>query len=224
MCTPGAAPADVTAAMPFGMHLDLLSDLVALAFQCDVTRVATYMYEHSFSDTRSFAFLPGVTRGHHSITHLNSAAGLVQEEKINLFYIDRFAYLMGKLKAAKDGDGSSVLDNSIIYFTSEFGDGHGHNMRDLPMVVAGKGGGKLKTGIHVNYPLDPAPGTGVDGKGNPKDTQLAALHLSDAAVLRHQHAVVRHGRQGHAHRHEAPGRDHGLISPIGRVRVLNTIA
>jgi hypothetical protein len=178
MCTPGAAPPDVTAAMPFNMHLDLLSDLIALAFQCDATRVATFMYEHSFSDTRSFAFLGGVTRGHHSITHLNSAAGLVQEEKINLFYIDRFAYLMGKLKAAKDGDGSSVLDNSIIYFTSEFGDGHGHNMRDLPMVLAGKGGGKLKTGIHVNFPLDPGAGTGVDGKGNPNDTQLAALHLS----------------------------------------------
>jgi hypothetical protein len=178
MCTPGAPPPDVTAAMPFGMHLDLLSDLIALAFQCDVTRVATYMYEHSFSDTRSFSFLPGVTGRHHSITHLTTAAGVVQEEKINLFYIDRFAYLLGKLKAAKDADGSSVLDNSIIYFTSEFGDAHGHNMRDLPVVVAGKGGGKLKAGIHVNYPLDPAPGTGVDGKGNPNDTQLAALHLS----------------------------------------------
>ena len=59
------------------MHLDLLSDLVALAFQCDVTRVATYMYEHSFSDTRSFApFLPTVTGRHHAITHQASAGAL----------------------------------------------------------------------------------------------------------------------------------------------------
>jgi hypothetical protein len=136
------------------------------------------MYEHSFSDTRSFAFLQGVTRGHHAITHLTTAAGVVQEEKINLFYIDRFAHLMGKLKNAKDADGSSVLDNSIVYFTSEFGDAHGHNMRDLPVLLAGKAGGKLKTNLNVNYPLDPGMGTGMDGLGNPKDTQLASLHLT----------------------------------------------
>jgi hypothetical protein len=151
---------------------------VALAFQCDVTRVATYMYEHSFSDVRSFTpFLPMVTGRHHAITHQASAAALAQEEQINLFYIQRFAYLIGKLKAMREGNGT-VLDNSIIYFTSEFGDGHGHNMRDLPMVVAGKGGGKLKPGVHVSYPLDPGKGTGVDGLGNPRDTQLAALHLT----------------------------------------------
>jgi hypothetical protein len=179
MCTPGAAPKAVDATMPFPTQLDLLSDMVALAFQCDVTRVATYMFEHSFSDVRSFSsFLPGVTGRHHAITHANSAAALVQEEKINTFYIERFAYLMSKLKAAKDAGGASVLDNSVIYFTSEFGDGHMHNMRDLPVVVAGKAGGKLKTGLHVNFPLDPGKGTGPDGLGNPNDTQLAALHLS----------------------------------------------
>jgi hypothetical protein len=51
-------------------------------------------------------------------------------------------------------------------------------MRDLPMIVAGKAGGKLKTGQHVIFPLDPAKGTGPDGLGNPKDTQLAGLHLT----------------------------------------------
>jgi hypothetical protein len=176
-CMVGAAPPDLTANMPFNMHLDLLSDLLVLAFQCDMTRVATFMYEHSFSDARSFSFI-GVTGRHHTITHLTTAAGLVQEEKISLFYLDRFAYLMGKLKAAKDGDGSSVLDNSIVYYTSEFGDAHAHNMRGVPVFLCGKGGGKLKTGIHVDYPLDPGMGTGVDGLGNPRDTQLASLHLS----------------------------------------------
>jgi hypothetical protein len=178
-CMVGAPPRDNRDnSMPFPMQLDLLSDLVALAFQCDVTRVATYMYEHSFSDVRSFStFLPGVTGRHHAITHQNTAAALTQEERINTFYIERFAYLLGKLKNMKEGNGT-VLDNSIVYFTSEFGDGHGHNMRDLPMVVAGKGGGKLKPGVHVTYPLDPGKGTGVDGLGNPRDTQLAALHLT----------------------------------------------
>jgi hypothetical protein len=178
-CTIGAPPKSTQdGMMPFPEQLDLLSDLIALAFTCDVTRVATYMFEHSFSDVRSFSsFLPGVTGRHHSITHANTAAALAQEEKINTFYIERFAYLMKKLKDAKEGNGS-VLDNSIIYFTSEFGDGHGHNMRDLPMVLAGKGGGKLKAGIHVSFPLDPGKGTGPDGLGNPNDKQLAALHLT----------------------------------------------
>lgn len=183
-CTIPAPPkSTMDGMMPFPEQLDLLSDLVALAFQCDVTRVATYMYEHSFSDTRSFSsFLPGVTGRHHSITHANTAAALVQEEKINTFYIERFAYLLGKLKNMKEGAGT-VLDNSIVYFMSEFGDGHGHNMRDLPVVVAGKGGGKLKPGLHVSFPLDPGKGTGPDGLGNPKDKQLAALHLSTLACF-----------------------------------------
>jgi hypothetical protein len=177
----GAADADI----PLSERLDLLSDVLALAFQCDSTRVATFMYEHSFSDQRNLNFIPGVTRRHHALSHLGnptsmtptSVGALAELDKIQGFYIDKFVYLMTKLKAMKEGNGT-VLDNSIIYFTSEFGDGFSHNMRDLPVVLAGKGGGKLKTGLHVDFPLDPAPGTGADGKGNPKDTQLASLHLS----------------------------------------------
>ncbi len=180
-CMPMAPPA-TPAEFPFKENLDLLSDLIALAFQCDVTRVATYMYEHSFSDARSFAFLPGVTARHHAITHRMDADARRQEELINRFYIERFAYLMGKLKNMKEGD-RTVLDNSIIYLTSEFGDAGGHNMRDLPVLVAGSGGGKLKKGLHIKYELDAGAGTGIDGKGNPKDTQLAALHLSTLAAL-----------------------------------------
>ena len=116
----------------------------------------------------------------------------------------------------KDGDGSSVLDNSIIYFTSEFGDGHGHNMRDLPMVLAGKGGGKLKTGLHVNYPLDPGTGTGRRRHwATPTTRSWRRCTSAYAAVLRHQHAVVRHGRQGHAHRDQAARRDPGLTAVGG---------
>ena len=149
-----APPRDASAGtIPFPEHLDLLSDLIALSFQCDLTRVATFMFEHAFSDVRSFSFLPGVTSRHHAITHSNQPA---QEEKINLFYVERFAYLFGKLKAIREGD-RSVLDNSIIYYTSEFGNGHEHDHRQLAMLVAGKAGGRFKTGLHIDYPLDPAP-------------------------------------------------------------------
>ena len=175
-CDVPAAPKDSSqVTLPFQEHLDLLSDLIVLAFQCDVTRVGTYMFEHSFTDTRSFNFLPGVTGRHHEITHSDNATD--QEVKINTFYVQRFAYLLDKLKAAKEGDGS-VLDNSIVYFTSEFGNAHLHDMRNAPMVVAGKGGGKLKTGQHIVYPLGAGDGQGVDGRGNRDDVQLARLHLT----------------------------------------------
>jgi hypothetical protein len=174
MCTVGEPPpSNQDQELPFQEHLDLISDLVALAFQCDVTRVATYMFEHSFSDTRSFDFL-GVNMGHHEITHADAAS---EEETVDRFYVERFAYLANKLAAMTEG-ASTVLDNSLIYFTSEFGNGHAHDFRNAAMLVAGTAGGRLKTDLHVQYPLAPGDGTGADGRGNPDDTQLAALHLT----------------------------------------------
>ncbi len=193
-CMPGAGPPNTpTAQIPFQQQLDLISDMVVLAFQCDTTRVVTYMYEHSFNDTRVLNFLPGVTMGHHQITHTASAGA--QEEQINLFYYQRFAYMLAKLKAAKEGD-ASILDNSIIYMTSEFGDAHLHDHRALAVVVAGKGGGKLKTGSHVKYTLGAGPGAGVDGRGNRADTQIAALHLTTLHAFGINDATFGHDDMG----------------------------
>jgi hypothetical protein len=176
-CTiPDMPPPDTSEQeIPFTEHLDLLSDLIALSFQCDVTRVATFMFEHSFSDDRNFSFLPGVTGRHHSITH--DAEAQDQEEIIDRFYVERFAYLMGRLKNITETD-STVLNHSITYFTSEFGNGSIHDFRNAAMLVAGTGGGRLQTGLHVQYPLAAGDGTGADGRGNPDDVQLAQLHLT----------------------------------------------
>jgi hypothetical protein len=175
-CTLPAPPQDVRMGtmIPFTEHLNLMSDMLALAFQCDATRFITYMFEHSFSDERDLRFLPGVTMRHHQVSHTRNTAMI---EKINLFYVERFGYLLGKLKAMKEGD-RTVLDNSIIYFASEFGDGYVHDHRKLALMTVGKAGGRWKTGLHIDYPPHPDPGTGVDGKGNPLDTQLAHLHLT----------------------------------------------
>ena len=195
-CVLPAPPKDAQAgAIPFPEHLNLLSDLIALAFQCDVTRIATFMYEHSFVDARSLtAFIPGVKGQHHAITHSNDGR---QEELIDRFYVERFGYLLGKLKAMKEGD-KTVLDNSIIYLTSEFGNANLHNHRILPVIIAGKAGGKWKTGLHVNYPPHPDKGTGVDGLGNPLDTQMAHLHLTTLRAFGLQHADLRPGRKRRA--------------------------
>jgi hypothetical protein len=176
-CTVPAPPTDINMdQVPFDQHLDLLSDLVVLAFQCDIVRVGTFMFEHSFSDQRNFSFI-GISSGHHQLTHEDTASAATDEAKINAFYVDRFKYLLTKMKAATEGD-SNVLDNSIVYLTSEFGNAHIHDMRGLPMVVAGKAGGKFKTGQHIVYPLAPGAGTGGDGKGNKDDVQVARLHMS----------------------------------------------
>ena len=187
-CNLPPAPADLTDELPFQEHLDTISDLIALAFQCDITRVGTFMFEHSFDDLHTFGFL-GVNGDHHDITH--DPDGDAQEQIINNFYVERFAYLLSKLKAATEGD-SNVLYNSIVYFTSEFGNAFVHDHRNLPMIVAGNAGGKFATGQHINYPLAPGDGEGVDGRGHRDDTQLAHLHLTTLHAMGIQQAAFGH--------------------------------
>lgn len=169
-CTPGNAPADGNPAS-YEQHLHLLSDLIVLAFQCDVTRVATYMLEDPFN-SRSFSFL-GVTGNHHNISHHGGAAAkLMSQQKINTFYATQLAYLLDKLAKATEG-GQSVLHNSIVLYTSEFGDGDDHYHWDLPVLVAGAAGGRWKPGRHINYPHK-----GSGGPSNKTDMPLANLFIS----------------------------------------------
>jgi hypothetical protein len=169
-CTPGMAPA---AGPPgtYEQHLRLLSDLVVLAFQCDVTRVATFMQENPFN-SRSFAFL-GVSGAHHSLSHHGgNASKQADQQKINTFEVTQFAYLLSRLQAAREGD-ESLLHNSIVLFTSEFGDGDNHHHWDLPMIVAGRAGGRWTPGRHIAYPH-----SGSGGPSNKTDTPMANLFVS----------------------------------------------
>ncbi len=71
--------------------------------------------------------------------------------KINTFHIEQLAYFIGKLKATKEADGSTMLDNAMIVYGSGIGDGNRHNHNDLPVLLLGKGGGTLKSGRHIEY-------------------------------------------------------------------------
>jgi hypothetical protein len=169
-CTPGNAPAEGNPAS-YEQHLHLLSDLIVLAFQCDVTRVATFMLEDPFN-SRSFSFL-GVTGNHHNISHHGGAAAkLMSQQKINTFYTTQLAYLLDKLAKSGEG-GQSVLHNSIVFYTSEFGDGDDHYHWDLPVLVAGAAGGRWKPGRHISYPH-----SGSGGPANKTDKPLANLFIS----------------------------------------------
>lgn len=132
-------------------HADLMLDMIALAFQTDTTRLATFMFGNAVSG-RNFSFLEGVEGGHHPLSHHeNDPEKKRQYQLINRWHVERFARLMGKLDGMREGDGS-VLDNSMIFLGSGIRDGNAHDPHDLPILVGGRGGGALATGRHVRYP------------------------------------------------------------------------
>jgi hypothetical protein len=137
----------------YAEHVRLMLDMIALAFQTDATRVSTFMFGNAVSNV-SFRWLDGVSGSHHDMSHhANDADKLRQYQLINKWYVAQYAYLLGKLRDAKEGE-SNVLDNSAIIFASALSDGNSHNMHNLPIVVAGKAGGKLVTGQSPMYPED----------------------------------------------------------------------
>ncbi len=130
-------------------HLQLLSDLLVLAFQADVTRVCTFVFANEGSN-KPYPFA-GVSEGHHDLSHHgNDAKKKAKIRDINTFHVKQLAYLLNKLKATKEGNGT-LLDNCMIAYGSGNSDGNAHNHEDLPILLAGGGCGTLKQGRHVRY-------------------------------------------------------------------------
>jgi hypothetical protein len=128
----------------------LMLDIMVLAFWTDSTRVATFMFGNEVSG-KNFSFLPGVNGGHHEISHhSNEAAKLEQYQRINIWHTQQYAYMLEKMRGIKEGDGT-LLDNSMVMLASGMRDGNAHSPYDLPILLAGKGGGTLATGRHLVY-------------------------------------------------------------------------
>ncbi len=128
-------------------HIRVMYDLMVLAFQSDTSRIATFLVAHDGSN-RNFKNL-GVGEGHHQLSHHRNDAGKIAKiAKVDRFYLDQFAYFLERLKAVKEPDGSSLLDNSMIVYGGAISDGNRHNHDDLPVILAGKGGG-LRAGRHL---------------------------------------------------------------------------
>ena len=131
----------------------LMLDMIALAFQTDTTRIVTFMFGNAVSN-QNFSFLPGVNAGHHDISHHQKDADkLRQYAIINRWHVEQYAYLLGKLRDMKEGE-SSVLHNSMILLGAGLRDGDRHDPHNLPIVIAGRAGGRLDTGQHVTYGPD----------------------------------------------------------------------
>lgn len=132
-------------------HMKLMLDLIVLAFQMDKTRVVTLMLNNDLSQM-NFKFLEGV-RGalHLDLTHNGKAPELeAMYLKTNQFHVQQFTYLVQRLKEIDEG-GSSLLDNSILLLASSLFDGDAHSADQLPIILAGKAGGALKTGRVLDY-------------------------------------------------------------------------
>ncbi len=130
-------------------HIRLLADLLVLAFQADLTRIGTFVFANDGSN-RSYRFM-GVPEGHHDLSHHGrNNHKLEKVRKINRFHVAQLAYFLEKLKGVREGD-TTVLDNSMVVYGSGISDGDRHNHDELPILLAGKGGGSMKTGRHLRY-------------------------------------------------------------------------
>jgi hypothetical protein len=133
-------------------HIKLLGDLMVLSFQADVTRVGTFMLANEGSN-RSYRHI-GVNEGHHSLSHhQNDPVKLAKISEINEFHARQVAYIIQKMKSIPEGDGT-LLDHSMIVYGAGISDGNRHNNENLPIMVAGRGNGMIKTGRHLNYEFE----------------------------------------------------------------------
>ncbi len=152
-----------------GAYLRLMFDMMILAYWTDSTRVATFMLDHEQSNR--YFNLPEAKGMWHSISHWRNISGGDEQgvswsskevkydhyRRIIKFHHEQVAYFLNRLKEIKEGDGS-LLDNSIILYGSPFNDGNEHVSINLPMLIAGKAGGKISPGRMLNYPNGPAEG------------------------------------------------------------------
>ena len=133
----------------FGEYAKLMYDLQVLALSTDQTRIITFMVGAEGSNRRYKEL--GVEGGHHGISHhLNDEKKVSDLTNINHYHIEHFAYFLEQLKAVEEQDGT-LLDNSMVLCGSGLSDGNRHAHHDLPLILAGKGGGTIKTGRHLQY-------------------------------------------------------------------------
>ena len=136
----------------FRDHLDLMSDLMVLAFKLDMTRVSSFMWSNEGSN-RPYPFLD-VPEGHHQLSHHKGDGNMVDKiRRIDRFHVDQFANFVQKLASEQEGDGT-MLDNCMVVYGSAISDGNRHNHDDLPVLLAGGGGGTLSPGRHISYEAD----------------------------------------------------------------------
>jgi hypothetical protein len=143
---PAGAPGDHKA------HVRLMFDLIVLAYQTDTTRISTFMFANDVSSKNFAGLIEGVKGSHHEFSHHeNKKEKFEPYSKIVRWHVEQFAYLLEKMKAVKEGEGT-LLDHSMLLFGSSFSDGNRHDPANLPILLAGGGGGTILSGRHLASP------------------------------------------------------------------------
>jgi hypothetical protein len=138
----------------FAEHIDIMFDMMALAFQTDSTRIASLILAYDGSN-RTFPEI-GIAEGHHHLTHNQAVAELATKvAQIDQFYMNRFARFLQRLSGMPESDGSSVLDHSMIVYGGAIADGNRHTHHNLPVVLAGSGGGQWRSGRFLQVDEQP---------------------------------------------------------------------
>ncbi|MFI5385282.1 MAG: DUF1552 domain-containing protein [Fimbriimonadales bacterium] len=136
----------------FGEHIRLMGDMMVLAFQTDQTRVSTFMFANEGSN-RSYVEA-GVPEGHHDMSHHGrDQHKLDQKAKIDRFHTEQVAYILERMASIHEA-GGTLLDNTVMIYGGGISDGDRHNHDDLPILVAGRAGGRIKQGQHVTFPRE----------------------------------------------------------------------
>ncbi|MFL2846590.1 MAG: DUF1552 domain-containing protein [Pseudohongiellaceae bacterium] len=160
-------------------YVRLMMDLMILAFQSDATRVITFMLDHGQSN-RYFNFIPEVDGTWHALSHYQNASGMTEDDdgttswesveqkramyaEVVRWHHSQVAYLLGRMKNIREPDGNTLLDNSMILMGGAIGDGNEHDASHLPTLLAGRGGGTIKTGRYINHD---------------EPTDLASIHVA----------------------------------------------
>jgi Protein of unknown function (DUF1552) len=134
-------------------HMPVFLDLMALAFECDITRSLTFMLGNGTSNN-NYEFVVGTSTPHHGTSHhQGNAANLDKLTKIDIWEMQQAAALLERLDKTIEADGKSILDHTTFYLSSDISDGNTHNKWDMPVVVAG-GGSVRADGRHINYATD----------------------------------------------------------------------
>ncbi len=154
-------------------HMRMMADLLLLAWQMDKTRVSTLILNRDVSHMQ-FGFLEGVqnTILHGISHHKKNKEKLNSYQKINQFHVEQLAYLMDRMSRIDEGHGTTLLDNCMLMFGSNMLDGDIHDGRDLPLLLAGKAGGRINSGLNINFSDQSEP-----------QQRLCNLHLTTAQIM-----------------------------------------
>ncbi|MBT5380036.1 MAG: DUF1552 domain-containing protein [Opitutae bacterium] len=136
--------------LPRGEYIKLQADLMILALQMGITNICTFMIgPERWEASLRYEGVFDNPVNHHTFTHNQKGDGYKKVQKIDIFHMQQYAYILSRMKAVKEADGSSLLDNSLVTYGAALGDGSTHQYFDLPFIVAGKGQGQIKQGRFI---------------------------------------------------------------------------